>query len=188
MAEDKPHHTVDSVSEAVRKIIDGEVGAEAEKVLREENHRRALIPRATGLLYRFDPEAKLPRSDEPPPEKDEHASLPPAPQITETMNDGYVGAKDWVAGEIKRMVADGEIHEGTIRGKLRAEVTKILGFEGKLTPKQEVRLDAIRRTDFAKLLESRMRKDAKINTSVRPVEMRYLRNQLADWGFWPLPR
>jgi hypothetical protein len=102
------------------------------------------------------------------------------------MVDGSVGAKAWVAGEIKRMVAAGEICNGIIHGKARAEGEKILGFEGKPTPKQTARLDAIRATDFAKLLEGRMRKAADLDKSARPVKMRYLRNHLLAWGIWPL--
>jgi hypothetical protein len=96
-------------------------------------------------------------------------------------------AKNWVDGEIRRMIDAGEIHGGVVCGKLRTEIAQILGFEGKkLTPKQEARLGALRPTDFAKALKDRMRRAAKIDDSVRPVRMEHLRNQLVAWGYWPL--
>ena len=99
------------------------------------------------------------------------------------------GAKSWVAGEIKRMVAAGEIREGTIHAKLRIEAAKILNFEGsKLTSTQEARLDGIKKRTFAKLLEARMRKAARIDQSVHPVDFYTIENRLVAWGFWPLTR
>jgi hypothetical protein len=66
------------------------------------------------------------------------------------------GTAVWIAAEAKRMKRDGEIGEGT------------------------------RITDFAKLLEKRMRKAADANRSLRAVGWRYIKNQLPVWDLWPI--
>ncbi len=62
------------------------------------------------------------------------------------------GTAGWVASEASRMKAAGEIDEST------------------------------RKTEVARLLEEKMRKDKSVN----PVGMRHIRNKLADWGLWPI--
>jgi hypothetical protein len=98
-------------------------------------------------------------------------------------------AKDWVEGEVGRMVAAGEIREGKIYGKLRTEVAKKLGLEGKRPPKQEARLDAFHnKTKFAEVLVARMSEAAKTDESLRRVSVKYLTNHLEAWLFWPLSK
>ena len=40
-------------------------------------------------------------------------------------------------------------------------------------------------TDFARELESRMRKAAARDKSLRPIKLRSIKNRLRDWGLWP---
>jgi hypothetical protein len=67
-----------------------------------------------------------------------------------------VSAKTWITGEATRMMVVGEIREG------------------------------IRITDFAKELKERMDKAAKVDRSLHPVGWLYIKNQLPDWGLWPI--
>ncbi len=41
-------------------------------------------------------------------------------------------------------------------------------------------------TDLAKELEKRMKRAARCEPSLRPVSWRYIKNELANWGVWPM--
>ena len=44
----------------------------------------------------------------------------------------------------------------------------------------------IRITDFARELENRMLKAAATDKSIRPIKWRSIKNELRDWGLWPI--
>jgi hypothetical protein len=62
----------------------------------------------------------------------------------------------WITDEARRLKGAGEIKEG------------------------------MRITDFAKLLEARMREAAKTDVTLRAVTWQYIKNHLAAWGLWPI--
>jgi hypothetical protein len=68
------------------------------------------------------------------------------------------GAAVWIAAEARRMKADGEI------------------------------LPDIRITKFSRDLADRMKKAAENNQSIRPVKWTFIKNNLRDWGLWPVSR
>ena len=66
------------------------------------------------------------------------------------------GAGAWIAAEARRMKAANEIPPD-------------IGI-----------------TDFARELESRMRKAAASDKSLRPIRWRSIKNRLPEWGLWPV--
>jgi hypothetical protein len=66
------------------------------------------------------------------------------------------GAKVWIVAEARRMKAAGEIPPD------------------------------IRITAFAHELEGRMQKAAEKDRRIRPVKWTYIKNNLRDWGLWPV--
>jgi hypothetical protein len=82
------------------------------------------------------------------------------PGITESVTiekgGGHVPSKIWIADEVERMKASGQIPEG------------------------------IEKAAFAKDLAARMRKSAKRDPSIRPIQWKSIANQLIDWGLWPI--
>lgn len=66
------------------------------------------------------------------------------------------GTKTWIVAEAKRLKAAGEVDEGT------------------------------RITDFAKLLEERMREVWKTDKSIKPVGWRHIKHTLPQLGLWPV--
>ena len=67
------------------------------------------------------------------------------------------GAKNWIVAEAKRMKAAGEIP---------SDITK---------------------TEFAKLLEGRLKAAARHGTVAKPVDHRHIVNNLEHaWGLWPI--
>jgi hypothetical protein len=43
-------------------------------------------------------------------------------------------------------------------------------------------------SDFAKALERLMHTAARLGPSIRPVGWRHIKNQLPNWGLWPIDR
>ena len=66
------------------------------------------------------------------------------------------GTAAWIGAEVARMKVAGELRED------------------------------LRITDFAKLLEKRLRTAAKADQSLRAVRWQHIKNSLPDWGLWPV--
>jgi hypothetical protein len=66
------------------------------------------------------------------------------------------GTPAWIQAEAARMKAAGELRED------------------------------LRITDFAKLLWKRLKAAAKADESLRAVDWRHIKNNLPDWGLWPI--
>jgi hypothetical protein len=77
-------------------------------------------------------------------------------EIQEEPMDGPTGSGIWISTEAKNMKKAGEIPAN------------------------------IGKSDFARELETRMRKAAKADPSIRPVKWTHIKNKLLDWGLWPI--
>jgi hypothetical protein len=78
--------------------------------------------------------------------------------VTDSIDDAKLVSKVWCVAEAKR-----------------------LKFAGKL--------DSLKnKTALAKLLADGIRKAARTDSSLRSLTMRYIRNQLKNWGLWPIDR
>lgn len=110
----------------------------------------------------------------------------PRPATGTTVNNAK-STKTWVVAEVERLKTAGEIRKGKICGSARTQMAKLLDFKVEnLTLSRSVRLDAMRKTDFARLLAMRLSDARAIDPSLKSAGYLYIKNNLAGWGLWPL--